>query len=99
MAASESLTFDAMLDTASNTNSSQHSSGDSSSEPLDIRGCRADASSLASLRVILDQPESFSKLNLPTMSLAHFSALWTSLLEIIDKNDVNVRQACKYLTF
>lgn len=93
--ASESLTFDALGD-ASNADSSQHS-GDSGSDPLNIRGgCRADASSLANLRVILDQPESYSKLNLPTMSLAHFSALWTSLLEIINQNDVNVRHACKY---
>lgn len=62
-------------------------------------GCRADANSMAQLRVILDQPESFSNLNLPTMSLPHFSALWTSLLEIIDQNDVDIRHACKRSLF
>lgn len=51
--------------------------------------------SLASLRVIFEQPESFSKLNLPPMTIGHFSALWTSLLELMDHNDCDVRHACE----
>lgn len=52
--------------------------------------------SLASLRVIFEQPESFSKLSVPPMTLGHFSALWTSLLELMDHNDCDVRHACEF---
>lgn len=50
--------------------------------------------SLTQMRVIFKQPDSFSHLHLPPMTLGHFSALWTSLLQLMNHNDVDVRHAC-----
>ena len=54
--------------------------------------------SMTNLRIFLDEPDSnFSTKNIPNMTQKNFFALWTTLLEIVQKSDRDIQQACKLI--